>query len=85
MSLSKGTLITLTDTDFCRPSELKRLLGYMQETLPSILPELPDGSRHESMVRLRSFSEDPKMQHLQPELDVLIAAVEKSVETNTSR
>lgn len=75
-----GSLQTLTESHAYRTSELKRLVGYMQRTFPDILPELPEGSRTEFVVRLRSFSDDPRMQHLNPELDQLLAAVEKSVQ-----
>jgi len=74
-----GSLQTLTESHAYRTSELKRFAGHLEATLPDILPELPDGSRAESLIRLRSFLDDPKMQHLKPELDILVAAAEKSV------
>ncbi len=77
-SVVAGNLQTLTESHAYRTSELKRLVGYMQSTLPDILPELSEGSRTESLIRLRSFSDDPQMQHLNPELDQLLAAAEKS-------
>jgi len=77
-----GSLQTLTESQAYRTSELKRFAGYMEATFPGILPELTDGSRSESLIRLRSFLDDPKMQHLKPELDTLAAAAEKSVQTD---
>ena len=73
-----GSLQTLTETHAYRPSELKRLAGYMQETFPGLFPEVSAGSRSECLIRLRSFANDPKMQYLKPELDSLIAAAENA-------
>lgn len=83
-SVVAGSLHTLTESQTYRTSELKRLVGYMQSTFPEILPELPAGSRAESLIRLRSFSGDPKMQHLKPKLDQLVAAVEASTQPSES-
>lgn len=71
-----GNLQTLTESQAYRSSELKRLIGYMEATLPNILPDLPDGSRAETLIRLRSFLDDPTMQDLKPELDALVSAME---------
>ena len=78
-SVVAGSLQTLTESHAYRTSELKKLVGYMEATFPDILPALPDGSRTESLVRLRSFLNDPKLQSLRPELKRLFAAVEQSV------
>ena len=79
-----GSLQTLTETHAYRPSELKKLAGYMQESFPDLIPEVSDASRAEFLVRLRSFANDPKMQYLKPELDSLIAAAEKSKPSSTA-
>lgn len=71
-----GTLVTLTERQAFGTSNLKILVGYMEATLPSILPALSEGGRAESVIRLRSFLEDPEMQHLRPELDALVEAVD---------
>ena len=63
-----GSLQSLTESHTYRASELKRLVGYLQDSLPTIMPDLPPGSRAEMVVRLRSLSGNPKMQHLQPQL-----------------
>jgi len=72
-----GNLQSLTESSNFRAEELKRLIGYLQATLPKILPELSSASRSEIQVRLRSYAKDPQLQHLQPELDQLVTAVEK--------
>ncbi|QDV18960.1 hypothetical protein Pan153_36210 [Gimesia panareensis] len=69
-----------TESHLYRTSELKRLIGYMQDTYPVILPALPEASRTEALQRLRTLIEDPEMQPLQPELKSLLTAVEKSPE-----
>jgi hypothetical protein len=79
-----GNLQTMTESHAYQTPELKRLIRYMQDTLPAILPELPDGSRSETLVRLREFSGDPAMQHLNPELDALVAAVETAVDRHSA-
>jgi len=71
-----GTLQTLTERSTYDAAALKRLLRRMQETFPDILPQLPDASRKETLVRLRSFRNDPKMADLSPELGELVDRVE---------
>ncbi|WP_417387074.1 hypothetical protein [Gimesia sp.] len=77
-----GSLQTLTESQTYRPSELKRLIGYMQLTFPTLLPEVPESSRDEFITRLQSFSADPQMQNLNPELDKLLATVKASIQSN---
>lgn len=80
-----ASLDILTESSFYRTSELKRFTGYVEATFPDILPELPDGSRSEALTRLRSLLADPKMQHLRPELDSLVATVERTFASNGAR
>jgi hypothetical protein len=69
---------TLTERQSYRTSELKRLASNMTQTLPKLLPYVPDGTRTETMVRLRSLGSDPKMHDLNPELAELIYTVEQT-------
>ena len=39
------------------------------------MPSLPDGSRNETVVRLRAFRSDPKMAELNPELSELADSI----------
>jgi hypothetical protein len=73
-----GSLQTLTERQSYRTSELKRFAVHMKATVPEILPRLSNGSRKESIIRLQSFKNDPKMQDLNPELSELVAAVEST-------
>ena len=73
-----ANLKVLTEFHLYRTAELKRLIGYMQDTYPVILPALPEASRTEALQRLRTLIDDPEMQSLQPELKSLLTAVEKS-------
>ena len=75
-----ANLKVLTESDLYRTSELKRLLGHMQDTYPVILPALPEASRAEALQRLRSLIEDPEMQPLHLELKSLLKVVETSAE-----
>lgn len=72
-----ANLKVLTESHLYRTAELKRLIGYMQDTYPVILPALPEASRAEALQRLRTLIDDPEMQSLQPELKSLLSAVEK--------
>ncbi|MEM9273744.1 MAG: hypothetical protein AAGA80_12375 [Cyanobacteria bacterium P01_F01_bin.143] len=80
-SVVAGGIQTLTESHAFRTSELKRLIGYMENTFPDIFPELSASSRTESMIRLRSFLDDTKMQHLNPELSQLVVTMENVIET----
>ena len=75
-----GGLQMLTERDSYRGSELARLVGYMRETFPLIVPRLPPGSRTETMVRLEKMQEDPAMKDLQPGLRELRLKVKGSLE-----
>ena len=75
-----GGLQMLTERENYRGSELARLVGYMQETLPLIVPRLPPGSRTETMYRLEKMQEDPAMKDLQPSLQNLYLKVKAALE-----
>src|SRR5262249_32379034 len=73
-----GLLITLTEHDQYRVSELVRLLGYMQETVPAILRRMTPAARKEAMSRLQQLDEDPLMQKLQPNLHKLLGKAQEA-------
>jgi hypothetical protein len=75
-------LDALTESKELRSSELKRLIGHMNATFPELIPELPQGARTAALSRLREFQDNPDMQHLQPELDELVAIAEKAAKAN---
>ena len=75
-----GVLQTLTVRDSNRGNELARLVGYMQETLPQIVPRLPPGSRAETLIRLEKLQEDPALKDLKSGLGVLLLKVKASLE-----
>jgi hypothetical protein len=70
-----GTLQMLTETETYRTSERVRLLGYLKETLPDIVPRLTDDSRSEFMIRLETMSRSDDLKELQPALGELHAAI----------
>jgi hypothetical protein len=78
-SVVAGGLLTLTDRRSVRSSELARLVGYMQETFPLIVPQLPPGVRVETLIRLEKLQSDPAMKDLQPDLRELHLKVKSSV------
>jgi hypothetical protein len=75
-----GSLQTLTERDNYRESELARLVGYLEETLPLIVPRLPPGTRTETLLRLERMIGDPDLKNLQPGLGRLHSKVKASVE-----
>ena len=72
-----GCIQSLRERDAYRDSELKRLIGYLVETLPVIYPNLPEGTRQEIPIRLQAIAKDPEMRGLIPELGQLRIALEK--------
>ncbi len=79
-SVVAGGLQTLTEREIYRASELARLVDYMQETFPLIVPRLPPGARTETVVRLEKMQEDPAFKDLQPGLGELFLKVQGSLE-----
>lgn len=75
-----GGLETLTERDSYRGSERVRLVGYMQETFPLIVPRLPPGARAETMIQLAKMQEDSALKDLQPGLGELRLKVKASLE-----
>lgn len=78
-SVVAGGLQTLSESNAYRTADLKRLVGYMEDTFPEILPKIGELSRTETLIRVRTLRDDPRMKHLRPELDALASTVEESV------
>jgi hypothetical protein len=83
-SIVAGGLLTLTEKEFYRRSELVRLVAYMQETFPRIVPRLPPGSRTETLLRLEKMQKDPALKDLQPGLRELYSKVKASVKKGSN-
>lgn len=64
-----GSLQTLTEKDTYRADERLKLLGYMKETIPAILPRLLPGTRKEFLQRVLGMAKDANLRELQPALD----------------
>lgn len=79
-SVIAGGLQTLTERNSYQGSELVRLVGYMQETFPLIVPRLPPGARTETMLRLEKMQDDPALKDLQPGLGELRSKVKAALE-----
>jgi hypothetical protein len=75
-----GCFQTLTERNSYRGSELVRLVGYMRETLPLIVPRLPPGARTETLLRLEKMQDDSTLKDLQPGLRELHLKVKASAE-----
>jgi hypothetical protein len=74
-----GCITSLTESPAYSTAELKRLIGYLRETLPDLLPRLDPESALEIQVRLQSFTKDDDLAHLKPDLDALAKDAEKIV------
>ena len=79
-----GGLQTLTERKSYRESELVRLIGYMQETLPLIVPRLLPEARTEILLRLQKMQDDPALKDLQPDLRELHSKVKVAVDKAAS-
>ena len=78
-SIVAGGLQTITERESYRSSELARLVGYMQETFPLIVPRLPSDAGAETLIRLEKMQADSAMKDLQPVLRELHLKVKASV------
>jgi hypothetical protein len=83
-SVVAGGLQTLTESESYRPSERIRLIGYMEETFPAIVPQLPPASRQETLLRLEKMKVDLALKELQPGLETLHSKVKASVENGAA-
>jgi len=70
-----GALQTLTEREAYRSTERARLAGYLEDTLPDILPGLPATARSEAVVRLEGMTADPGLRDIQPEISRLLGVV----------
>lgn len=76
-SMVAGTLDSLSAREY-RTDELKRLISYLQETLPGILPQLSEVARTETALRLEKMQNDDSFNELQPQLGELCKAVKNA-------
>ena len=76
-----GGLQTLSERESYRSSELHRLLGYLGDTFPTLIPHLSPASRSEAMHRLETLRDDPASHDLRPELEKLHSKVKAALET----
>ncbi|WP_166831043.1 kinetochore Spc7 family protein [Thalassoroseus pseudoceratinae] len=66
-----GSLLSLTETSVYAVEDRRRMIDYLSETLPEILPRLSSANRQETLVRLKELANDPSLQDLKPELTAL--------------
>ncbi len=78
-SIVTGGLQTLRERTHYRRSELVRLVDYMDETFPLLIPRLPAKTRTETLLRLEKMQEDPTLKDLQPGLRQLHLKVKAAV------
>jgi hypothetical protein len=71
---------SLTEKENYRPSERLRLLAYLQDSLPPLLPRLSPAARQEIVVRSEAMSRDPDLEELRPGLERLHKKVRDAVE-----
>lgn len=66
-----GALQTLQQPDDYRLGERLRLIGYLQETVPKILPKISPNARTAALEIMEKMQSDPRCQDLQPQLGEL--------------
>ena len=66
-----GCLVTLTERNAYRTSELKRFAGMLQESLPALMPHLSSAGREKILARLRALPEEGVVSDMRPELEAL--------------
>jgi hypothetical protein len=74
-----GGLESLAERDHYRASERARLVEYMKETLPVIIPRLTPEGQRDALAKLDSVAADKHLKELQPALDQMRAAVRNGV------
>lgn len=74
-----GSLVILTEKGLYRAAERVRLIGYMKEALPPIIPKLTPGSRAAVSARLARMDRGPALEELQPALRELRRRVEAAL------
>lgn len=67
----------LEDSQDYRPDVRKRLLGYMQDSLPLLIPLLTQEQQAHLQELMHACQKDPQLQELQPELGDLLKALEE--------
>jgi hypothetical protein len=72
-----GCLVTMTEKKTYRISELVRLAGDMEETLPDIMPQLLPASQQEMRKRLKVLVQSEKDPQLRAALGKIDAALSK--------
>jgi hypothetical protein len=75
-TMTAGALTTLTEASSYRTSERARLLRYLQETLPKIVPHLSPAAQSETQIRIETLARDQTLKPLQPRLTELALAVQ---------
>jgi hypothetical protein len=75
-----GALVMLTERENYRTNERARLIDYMKETLPAIVPRLSPAQRTEILRQLEKLTNDSALKDLQPGLGELHSKVKASVE-----
>jgi hypothetical protein len=70
-----GGIGSLAEKDSLRASERVRLIGYMKDTFPKLIPQLTPTTRLEAVNRLQAMNVDEAYRDLQPSLRQLYELV----------
>ncbi len=79
-SIVAGSLKALTEQDNYTVSERVRLIGYMQDTFPELIPHLTPEARTQIVAQMETIAGDPSSTQLQPGLDQLRSKVKTLIE-----
>lgn len=75
----KGSLQTITEKQTASAADRLKLVGYLHETLPKIVPALVPHDKEDCLAQLEALSQDAELQELQPALSQLRDAVNTAV------
>src|SRR5262249_44903021 len=74
-----GGLVTLTERQAYRAPALARLVGYMRETFPVIVPQMPPAAQAGGVARADAVCDDAAQEDLRPALRELRITVKGAV------
>ena len=82
-TVALGSLKMFADNRYLNTAQQKRYIGYLQTSLPEIVPVLLPEKKDEVLAQLKEYDANPKMEKLKPELTELVKKVNDAALTNS--
>jgi hypothetical protein len=77
--VAAGTIQSLAETEFFTQAELARLVGYVEESFPTLIPNLSEATQAETIRELKMLSNMAHLAPFQERLSMLSAKLESAV------